>query len=144
LRHLGKHAPKPPARLQADIARFLSMSKTDPVVKEALRHAGDDYHDPRIKAVFALAPAIGQGFTKKGLKSIHVPIQVVVGSEDIVAPKVTNATHYVQDIPTALPLIVLPGERGHYTHPPDHGQSRAEELQEVSKLACKFFQKTLK
>lgn len=143
LHHLGKHSPKPPVRLQADITRFLSLSKTDPIIKEAIRHAGDDYHDPRIKAVFALAPAIGQGFTRKGLKNIHVPVQVVVGNEDIVAPKATNAAHYVQDIPTALPLIVLPGERGHYTHPPDHGQTRAQELQEVSALAYQFFQKTL-
>jgi predicted dienelactone hydrolase len=144
LRHLGKHSPKPPEYLQSDISRFLSLSKTDPVVKEAIRHAGDDYRDRRIKAVFALAPAIGQGFTKKGLKSIHIPVQVVVGSEDIVAPKATNAAHYVQNIPTALPLIVLPGERGHYTHPPDHGHTRAQELQEVSALAYAFFRQILK
>ncbi|WP_217606046.1 hypothetical protein [Chitinophaga sp. GbtcB8] len=143
LQHLAANAPPPPGSLKADVDRLIALSKTDPVVKKMMLHSADDYHDKRIKAVFALAPAIGEAFTKEGLQNIRVPVQVVVGDEDVITPKETNAAHYAADIPTAHRLIVLPGERGHYTHPTS-GTSRAVELQEVSQLAYDFFAEVLK
>jgi predicted dienelactone hydrolase len=119
------------------------MMESDSLVSTAIQHAGDSYKDPRIKAVFALAPAIGQGFDQKGLKDITIPVLIVVGDVDIVNPLAENARHYVENISSARKLIVLPGERGHYTKPPV-GNERSLELQEVNDIAGKFFSDVLK
>ncbi|HEY3120372.1 MAG TPA: amidase family protein, partial [Vicinamibacteria bacterium] len=57
------------------LARFGRRKDTDPVVQESLRHASDSYRDPRIKGVFAIAPALGGGFTPEGLSSVAVPVR---------------------------------------------------------------------
>jgi pimeloyl-ACP methyl ester carboxylesterase len=77
------------------------------------------------------------------LQSITIPVQIVVGDADLIAPKELNAEYYAQNIPTARKLIVLPGERGHYTKP-QLGHERPAELQEVSEIAYRFFRATLK
>ena len=87
-----------------------------------------------------MSPTIGQGFEKSGLDHIAVPVEIVVGDADIINPKAENAQYYAENIPSALPLIVLPGERGHYTKPPA-GNERPGELEEVSKIAYQFFNK---
>jgi predicted dienelactone hydrolase len=94
--------------------QFAELKKTDPVVQESLRHAGNSYRDPRIKRVFSIAPALGGGFTRTGLGKIRIPVFIIVGQADKVTPAVTNAQRYAQFINTEK-LVVLPGEVGHYT-----------------------------
>ena len=139
---LGKKSPPPPPQFQEDIDAHKLLMKNDSLVKNAFQHAGDSYKDPRIKAVFALAPAIGQGFDKEGLKDITIPVLIVAGDADIVNPLAENARHYAENIPSARKLIVLPGERGHYTKPPA-GNERPLELRQVSELADQFFREVL-
>ena len=93
---------------------FAELKKTDPVVQESLRHAGDSYRDKRIKRVFAIAPALGGGFTVAGLNKIVIPVHIVIGQADKVTPLASNAQRYSNLIKTAR-LTVLPGEIGHYT-----------------------------
>jgi predicted dienelactone hydrolase len=93
---------------------FAELKETDPVVKESLHHAGDSYRDPRIKRVFAIAPALGGGFTKAGLSRIKIPVFIIVGQADKVTPVFTNAQRYAQFIRTEK-MIVLTGAVGHYT-----------------------------
>ncbi|WPU96180.1 dienelactone hydrolase family protein [Mucilaginibacter sabulilitoris] len=140
---LAKSDPNPPPQFQEAINRLTALSKTDPLIISSFRNSADSFRDKRIKAVFALAPAIGQGFTKQSLQSINVPVQITVGDADLIAPKELNAMYYTQNIPTAKKLIILPGERGHYTKPPA-GNERPAELQEVSEIAYKFFKEVLK
>ena len=121
------------------IRKQIALSKTDPVVIASINRMGDSYYDPRFKAVFALAPAIGQAFSLDDLKRIKVPVQIVAGDADLIAPMKLNAEHYNAGITTARKLIVLPGERGHYTHPPLHSERYAE-LNEVAEIAGDFFQ----
>ena len=139
---------------------FAELRKIDPptpesiVVQESLRHAGDSYRDLRIKRVFAIAPALGGGFNKAGLSKISIPVFVVVGQADKVAPLATNAQRYAQFIKGAK-LKVLPGEIGHYTFLAEcnaHGRSvldicrdaasvnRAQVHQQVAQLAYEFFE----
>jgi hypothetical protein len=66
----------------------------------------------------------------------------VVGDKDIVAPMATNAQRYHQYIKNSN-LIVLPGERGHYTQIAQ-GNEHAVELEEVSSIVLKFFQAVFK
>jgi predicted dienelactone hydrolase len=140
---LAKNEPAPPPMFKESIDRFAELAKTDPIILNSYKHRSDSYKDSRIKAVFALAPAIGNGFTREGLSNISIPVQIVVGDADIIAPKKSNAEHYSKDIPSARPLIILPGERGHYLSPPA-GTERSDELLEVSRLAFSFFQEVLK
>jgi predicted dienelactone hydrolase len=139
---------------------FAELRKIDPptpesiVVQESLRHAGDSYHDRRVKRVFVIAPALGGGFTKAGLSKISIPVFVVVGQADRVAPPATNAQRYAQFIKGAK-LTILPGEVGHYTFLAEcnaHGRSildicrdapsvnRVQVHQQVAQLAYEFFE----
>jgi predicted dienelactone hydrolase len=133
---------------------FEEIKKTDPEVRRSLRHAGDSYKDKRIKRVFAIAPALGGGFTKAGLNKIRVPVFIVIGQADKVTPLITNAQRYANFIKGAR-LTVLPGEIGHYTFLADcnvHGKAvadicrdaepidRAMVHQQVAQLAFEFFE----
>lgn len=139
---------------------FAELKKTDPptpesiVVQESLRHAGDSYRDRRIKRVFAVAPALGGGFTKAGLSKIGIPVSIVVGQADKVAPPATNAETYARFIRGAK-LTILPGEIGHYTFLAEcnaHGKAvvdicrdpasinGAQVHQQVAQLAFDFFE----
>lgn len=133
---------------------FAELKKTDLVVQESLRHAGDSYRDLRIKRVFAIAPALGGGFIKAGLSRIRIPVFIVVGQADKIAPPATNAQRYAQFIKRAK-LTVLPGEVGHYTFLAEcnaHGKAildicrdansvnRAQVHQQVAQLAYEFFE----
>jgi predicted dienelactone hydrolase len=95
-------------------ARFGLLRNSDAVVRESFRRSGVSYQDRRIKAVFAIAPALGGGFTKSGLRPVNVPIHIVVGNGDVIAPPRTNAERYASLIKGAK-LTVLPGDVGHYT-----------------------------
>ncbi|MGE5807428.1 MAG: alpha/beta hydrolase family protein [Ignavibacteria bacterium] len=138
---LHKNAPPPPPQLMPSINRYIELSKTDTIIQKSLKRAEKSFKDDRIKAVFALAPAVGYGFTKKGLSKIDVPVRIVVGDKDIIAPADNNAKRYSQYIKNAE-MITLPGELGHYTKEIPEEQ-RAKELKEVSKLASEFFHKYL-
>jgi predicted dienelactone hydrolase len=139
---------------------FAELRKTNPptsesmVVGESLRHAGDSYRDRRIKRVFAIAPALGSGFTRRGLATIHIPVSIVVGQADKVTPPRTNAQRYARFIKGAK-LTILRGAIGHYTFLAEcnaHGRSvldicrdgasinRAQVHQQVAQLAFEFFE----
>lgn len=58
---------------------------------ESLARSGESYRDPRIRAVFAIAPALGFTQTPESLHAIRLPVALVVGSADPIAPAATNA-----------------------------------------------------
>jgi predicted dienelactone hydrolase len=135
-------------------AKFEELKRTDAVVQAALRHASDSYEDKRIKGVFVMAPALGGGFTEAGLRPIRVPVHIVVGEGDEVAPPATNARHFASLIKGAR-LTVLPGAVGHYAFLAEctpHGKEvvpicrdadgvdRVAVHAEVSRLALEFFE----
>jgi predicted dienelactone hydrolase len=132
---------------------FGELKKTDPVVQESLRHAGDSVRDKRVKRVFAIAPALGGGFTKAGLSKIKIPVSIVIGQADQVTPLATNAQRYANFIKGSR-LTILPGEIGHYTFLAEcnsHGRAvldlcrdgetidRVAVHQSVAQLAFEFF-----
>jgi len=70
--------------------------------------------DNRIKAFFAICPAIGQGFTKASqLKDVKSPIYIVGAQSDSITPVKTNAAHYHSLIPQSKYFMVK-GKVGHY------------------------------
>jgi pimeloyl-ACP methyl ester carboxylesterase len=68
---------------------------------------------------------------------VDVPICIVVGDADKVAPAATSAKRYAKHIPNAQ-LVILSGERGHYLAPISPEQRRRE-LREVAEIALRFF-----
>jgi len=104
---------EPQPELPEAPVRFEALKKTDPVVRESLRRSGDSHRDPRIRAVFAIAPALGGGFTKKELRDVRVPVAIVVGAADAITPSATNAARYAKLIRGAK-LTILLGNVGHY------------------------------
>jgi predicted dienelactone hydrolase len=120
--------------------------------------ADASHRDERIKAIFAIAPVLGEIFSEEGLSSIHIPVKIVVGEADQLAPANVNAAHFARYIKHAE--LSLLGKVGHYTFlgegteggkqqvplfcVDDDGIDRAFIHQKVSMWAGEFFEKYLK
>lgn len=97
---------------------FAELQKSDTVVAQSLSHSGDSYQDARVRAVYAMAPVFGMAFDQRGMSDIRIPVRVVVGAGDTVAPPATNALRYKNLIPGAS-LNLLNERVGHYDFAPD-------------------------
>jgi predicted dienelactone hydrolase len=93
---------------RADAERFLA----EPAIAEEAAHADDAFAVPGVKAVFVMAPAIIQSFDPETLKDLRLPVGIILGDADRVAPAATNGEVAAAAIPGAR-LRVLPGV-GHY------------------------------
>jgi predicted dienelactone hydrolase len=80
---------------------------------ESLARSGGSFRDPRIKAVFAIAPALGFTLTEESLHDIKRPVAMVVGDADGIAPADDNAD-YIQAYVRGSHVTVLP-KVSHYT-----------------------------
>ena len=83
-------------------ARWMAWPNTEKNRARAVnwQQAGDAYKDLRIKAVFAIAPDLGQGFNTPGLKGQSIPTLIIVGDQDKVTPSQENATFYAEHMPS--------------------------------------------
>jgi len=81
---------------------------------ESLARSGDSFQDPRVKAVFAIAPAMGMTFTDDSLRAIRLPVEMVVGNADPIAPARDNDDWIRMNVRGARETI-LPGGVMHYT-----------------------------
>ena len=98
----------PEAQTPDDILR--TVRKTS---GESLARSGDLFSDDRIGAVFAIAPALAFTYTQESLRDIRLPMELVVGEEDRVAPAKENAA-YVRSEVRGAKLTTLP-HVSHYT-----------------------------
>ena len=147
-----------PPVIQAQLSRFEALKKTDAVVQASVERSHLPHSDPRVKAVFAMAPALGVGDTDASLKSIRIPVYIVAGRADNVTPPATNAERIANLISTST-LTLLPGMVGHATFgslctpagikSPDWGSwvchdeegvNRARVHEQTEELALPFFQ----
>jgi predicted dienelactone hydrolase len=146
-----------PPEMPDMMERFNAVKQT-PEVQRALEHAGDSYRDPRIKAVFAIAPAVARAFPAASLQRITIPVEIVAGAADAVAPPTENAEVFAASIPHSH-LTILPGAVGHYTFldvGTEAGKRRLPQLfvdnlgvdrvavhRQVAEVAADFFDKEL-
>jgi predicted dienelactone hydrolase len=79
----------------------------------SVRDSSRSHRDPRIRAVFAIAPAIGPAFLPGDLRKIRIPVAIVSGSADHVVPVESSARFFTKYIPGAS-LSLYPGA-AHYT-----------------------------
>jgi predicted dienelactone hydrolase len=71
-----------------------------------------DLRDPRIRAAFLIAPALVEALDRDSLRRIALPVSLVLGDGDPIAPPATNGELAARLIPGAR-LRVLP-RVGHY------------------------------
>lgn len=81
---------------------------------ESLARSADSFRDPRIAAVFAIAPAVSETQTRDSLHAVRIPVEIVVGAADPIAPAGYNAD-YLQANMRGARETVLPGNVSHYT-----------------------------
>ncbi|HXS14093.1 MAG TPA: hypothetical protein VN734_15440 [Acidobacteriaceae bacterium] len=79
----------------------------------SLARSNESYMDPRVHAILAIAPAVGMTLTPESLHAMKVPVFMVVGSADPMAPPKDNAdlirAHDRRARETVLPNVA------HYT-----------------------------
>jgi len=149
---------RPQAEFPGARKLFDAMKDGDEIVKGSLARVNDATQDTRIRAVFAIAPVFGGGFSKRGLKPIRIPVAIIVGDADRVAPPASNAQYFANNIKHAE-LTILPGGIGHYTFLADctgegrqglpicrdpAGVDRAAVHGKANDKALEFFDRTLK
>lgn len=96
------------------IAKTNQALKTDSAFAAAFARGNRSYRDPRIRAVFAIAPAIAVAFSPETLARISIPVEMVAGAADPLAPPAANAEYLARNIRRAR-VTVLPGGVAHYT-----------------------------
>jgi predicted dienelactone hydrolase len=88
--------------------------------------------DNRIKAFFAICPAVGQGFNNKNqFATINDPVYIVGAESDSIAPVKTNAWHY-HELINKSKFTLIKGKVGHYVF-------LSEAIEDVKKDAPIFF-----
>lgn len=105
---------KSPPEFPDSVSKSADLARTDPGFAAALRDSDKSYRDPRVRAVFAMAPPLAPAFTPESLAAIRIPVAIVAGEGDPIVPVGENARRYAAAIPHAE-LTIFPGAVGHYT-----------------------------
>jgi len=112
---------KQPDSSACHVPEMKNMGSMDQMLAQVRKTSGasmaasaDSYRDPRVKAVFAIAPALGFTLTQESLRAIRVPLAIVVGDADPIAPANENAS-YIRANVRGTREAILPGGVTHYT-----------------------------
>ncbi|HTZ34554.1 MAG TPA: hypothetical protein VMB84_00935, partial [Stellaceae bacterium] len=105
---------KPPPEFPDLVERTEALRRADPACAAALRDVRASVREPRVRAVFAIAPGLAQVVTSESLAAITLPVAIVAGAGDTVVPPEFNAKVYAAQIPHAE-LTIVPGAVGHLT-----------------------------
>ncbi|QWT20164.1 alpha/beta hydrolase [Bacillus sp. NP157] len=82
-------------------ARDIGGWLKDPAMQARFKDAAGDHAVPGVRAVFVMAPAIVQALATDSLRHMQVPVSILAGSADTVAPPATNADVVAQLVPGA-------------------------------------------
>ena len=105
---------EPRELIKKAIAEFALLRTHDAAVQASVARAARSYRDKRIRAVAAMAAAVGPAFTDATLHAIAAPVFIVTAKADAVTPPPTNALRYARVIPGAR-LLTVPGNANHFT-----------------------------
>ena len=90
----------------------LARLSADPTYRQRYSLAGNSWRDARVRAVFAMAPGPVPAFTPESLGAISIPVAIVAGSADEIAPAASGAEMLGKLVPHAT-LKLFPGA-GHF------------------------------
>jgi predicted dienelactone hydrolase len=94
-------------------AKSEALAREDSAYAAALAEGGRSYREPRIRAVVAIAPALGPAFTPESLAAITISVAIIAGEGDSIVPIDANAKADAAKIPGAE-LTIFPGRVDHY------------------------------
>ncbi|SDH78924.1 alpha/beta hydrolase family protein [Paraburkholderia phenazinium] len=97
-------------RLQGGVP---APAQPSPDMLASMARSGASYRDTRIKAVFAIAPALGEAFNQASFAGVEIPISLLAGTNDVTVPVKTNIQRVAGFMPNAK-VTLLPGAT-HYT-----------------------------
>lgn len=97
------------------IETALTLDNLLPETKASRSRSGASYRDPRIKAVFAIAPALGEAFDQRSFADVTIPVSLLAGDADVTAPVNTNI-HRIAGLMPKATVTMVPGA-SHYTFP---------------------------
>ncbi|MER7765226.1 alpha/beta fold hydrolase [Streptomyces sp. NPDC097619] len=102
-----------PGVLDALRARYRpgELTADSPTVRRTLAEAAADLTDPRVRAVFQVAPGAGVLVSPESLATVRVPVAVHWGGADTISPYATDTRPYLEHVPTAVGTCVGPGVR---------------------------------
>jgi predicted dienelactone hydrolase len=103
---MGAYCQSPQRGTDCDLTDGIDMAAID------FSEANKDYRDPRVKAVLAMAPALGRGIKLESLGGISIPVQIIVAADDEVIPPAFNAERYAASI-AGSSFMALP-RGGHF------------------------------
>lgn len=95
-----------------DLPAAFELVRDEPLVVASLARHAQPFRDPRVRAVYAIAP-VTRMFTEPSLLSMRLPVRIVVGTADQSATTRTNGMHAAERIPGAGFRLVE--NAGHYT-----------------------------
>jgi predicted dienelactone hydrolase len=95
------------------LAKVTALAQTDPAIQAAFAETSKSHRDPRIRAIFATAPALGPAFDPDSLAKISIPTQIVAGAVDTTVPLDSSAKFFAAHIPGAK--LTIYQAVGHYT-----------------------------
>jgi len=104
---------KEPLEFPGISAKATELARNDATFQSALAEGEKSHRDSRIRAMFAMAPALGPAFDPASLGKIAAPVQIVAGSDDKVVPIESSAKFFAAHIPGAQLTIMQ--SVGHYT-----------------------------
>jgi predicted dienelactone hydrolase len=93
--------------------RIGALATADAGFRAALSQDGASYRDPRIRAVFAMAPAMGPAFVPQSLSIVTVPVTIVAGFGDVNIGVKDNAMALALALPEAT-LHIFARQVSHY------------------------------
>lgn len=102
-----------PPWVKEQLERIKALANEDPNLRASLDRRSRSFKDHRIKAVFAMAPALGRIFTEQGLSTVNIPVAIVASRADQVTPLDLDAQPYVRSIRSAR-LTVVSDNASHF------------------------------
>ncbi|MFC0058051.1 alpha/beta hydrolase family protein [Streptomyces actinomycinicus] len=109
--------------------------------RRVLDAAAADLSDPRVRAVFQVAPGVGSLVTPESLASVRVPVGIRWGGADTVNPYGIDTKPYLEHIPTASGGSAGPNVRHDDFFAPEPADPTVRVR--VGKEAAAFFQQHL-
>ncbi|MGW1463907.1 alpha/beta hydrolase family protein [Streptomyces sp. NPDC002308] len=108
---LDGRLPEPAIPEFPDLLVAVRKKRTPEELTAAVRDSGADVSDPRVRAVFQVAPGLGSLVTPDSLAAIRIPVALRWGGADTVTPYAEDAAPYLDHIPGITGLCVGPGVR---------------------------------
>jgi predicted dienelactone hydrolase len=93
--------PLPPIPEFPDVLKALWTKVPEEELRDAVSRAGADLTDPRVRAVFQVAPGAGAFVTRESLLAVRVPVEIRWGGADTINPFDVDTKPYLEHIPTA-------------------------------------------